>query len=86
MEKWHITPNIVEAKVFEDYKIYLKFETGEEKIYDMSKLIGENKMYIKLTNKNYFKDITILNDTLHWKDGEDVAPEILYHNSVPYNT
>ncbi len=40
---WYITPDIVKVKALDDYKIYLKFNTGEEKIYDMRELIENHK-------------------------------------------
>lgn len=85
MQNWYITPDIKEVKVLEDYKLYLMFETGEEKIFDMSELIKNSKMYVKLSNKDYFKNVKIRKDTIEWINGEDVAPEYLYHNSVPIN-
>lgn len=85
MKNWYITPDIIEVKVLEDYKLYLMFETGEEKIFDMSELINASKMYLKLSNKSYFKNVKIRKDTLEWANGEDIAPEYLYHNSVPIN-
>lgn len=83
MENWYITPDIVETKTLEDYKLYLKFENGEEKIFDMNNLINSTKIYLKLKDKNYFKKVKTRGDTIEWENGEDVAPEMLYHNSIP---
>ena len=33
----YITPDIIEVKALDDYKIYIKFETNEKKIYDIKK-------------------------------------------------
>ena len=46
----YITPDIIEVKALEDYKIYIKFETNEEKIYDMKKNISKIEYYKKLKN------------------------------------
>ena len=78
-----MTPDIIEAKILEDYRIYLKFATGEEKIYDMKKWIYNDKNYSKLKDETYFKDIKVTRDTIEWKTGEDIAPEYLYHESIP---
>lgn len=85
MQNWYITPDIVKVKVLEDYKLYLMFKTGEEKIFDMSELIRNHKMYSKLSNKEYFEKVKVRKDTIEWDNGEDVAPEELYHNSIPIN-
>lgn len=76
------TPDILGVKALDNYLIYLKFETNEEKIYDMKKLINENKFYNKLKDKDYFKDVKIRGDSIDWENGEDVAPENLYYDSI----
>ena len=48
----YITPDIIEVKALNDYYIYLKFKTGEEKVYDMTKCIEEIGYYKKLKNTN----------------------------------
>lgn len=83
MENWYITPDIVETKALEDYKLYLKFENGEEKIFNMTDLINNHKLYSRLKDKNYFKKVKIRKDTVEWENGEDIAPEALYHDSIP---
>ena len=85
MKNNYETPDILGVKALDNYLIYLKFETNEEKIYDMKKLINENKFYNKLKDKNYFKDVKIRGDSIEWEDGEDVAPENLYYDSININ-
>ena len=76
------TPDILGVKALDNYLIYLKFETNEEKIYDMKKLINENKFYNKLKDKDYFRAVKIRGDSIEWENGEDVAPENLYYDSI----
>lgn len=76
------TPDIIGVKALDNYLIYLMYETKEEKIYDMKKLINENKFYKNLLNKQYFKNIKIRGDSIEWNDGEDIAPENLYYESI----
>lgn len=77
-----VTPDIIEVRALDKYYIYLKFKTGEEKIYDMSEHIQKIKFYEKLKNIEYFKDVKPRGDTIEWKNGEDVAPENLYYESI----
>ncbi len=77
------TPDIVEVKALEKYFIYLKFSNGEEKIYDMKEAIEKIKYFSKLKNRKYFENVKPRGDTIEWENGEDVAPENLYYNSVP---
>lgn len=83
MENWYITPDILEIKALDGYKIYIKFENGEEKIYNMEEMIKKYKIYSNLENKEYFKKMKIRKDTIEWENGEDIAPEYLYHDSIP---
>lgn len=76
------TPDIIGVKALDDYLIYLMYETKEEKIYDMKKLINKNKFYKKLLDKHYFKSIKIRGDSVEWESGEDVSPESLYYESI----
>ena len=85
MKENYETPDILGIKALDNYLIYLKFKTNEEKIYDMKKLINENKFYNKLKDKNYFRNVKIRGDSIEWENGEDIAPENLYFNSVNIN-
>lgn len=77
------TPDIIEVKALEQYQIYLKFSNGEEKIYDMKETIEKIKYFSKLKNIEYFKKVKPRGDTVEWENGEDIAPENLYYNSIP---
>ena len=76
------TPDIIGVKALDNYLIYLIYETKEEKIYDMKKLIKENEFYKRLLDKSYFKSIKIRGDSIEWNEGEDIAPENLYSKSI----
>ena len=78
-----MVPDIEEAKALDKYYIYLKYETGEERIYDMTENILEIPYYNKLKSIEHFKNIKPRGDTVEWANGEDVAPENLYYNSIP---
>ena len=49
----YITPNILNVKALDDYLLEITFETKEVKIYNMKKLIQENKIYCNLKNFEY---------------------------------
>ena len=54
----YIVPEPIEVKAIEKYKLYIKFENGEEKILDMGQDIKE-KFYAKLKDYEYFKNVRI---------------------------
>lgn len=82
MNKNYETPDIIGVKALYNYLIYLKYETNEERIYNMENLINDNKFYEKLKDKEYFKNVKPRGDSIQWENGEDVAPENLYYDSV----
>ena len=82
MSNIYETPNIIGVKALDNYLIYLKYETNEEKVYDMKALISKNKFYNKLRDKKYFKLVKPRGDSIEWIEGEDVSPESLYYQSI----
>ena len=70
----------VKVEALKDYLLYILFENGEEKIYDM-KLNLKCPFYEKLKDIQNFKKVKISGINIEWETGEDVAPENLYHNS-----
>lgn len=78
----YIVPNIIEVKPLENYCVYLKFENGEEKLYNVKKEINSIKFYEKLKDKIYFNNVITMGDTIVWENGEDIASENLYYESI----
>ena len=78
----YIEPELIEVNAIEKYKLYIKFDNGEEKVLDMEKDL-DKKYYQKLKDYEYFKNVKICESgiTVEWEDGEDIAPENLYYNS-----
>lgn len=68
---------ISKANYIEDYKIEFEFNNGE--IYSVD-LINElsGSVFVPLKNKEFFKDFSIVYNTIEWKNGADFAPEYLY--------
>lgn len=77
----YIVPKILKVKALKEYKLLLEFENGEKKIFDMEKYINQ-KFYQKLKNRKYFENVRSLGNTIEWENGEDVAPENLYYDSI----
>lgn len=77
-----IEPMPEEVKALEGFLLYIKFKNGEEKIYDMNKMLKFD-YYKNLRKKEIFKTVKPFGITLKWETGEDIAPEKIYFNSVP---
>lgn len=72
----------IEVKPLKDFFLYIKFQNGEEKIYDMKEMLKFD-FYKNLRNEENFKKVKIYGITLKWSTGEDIAPEKIYFNSIP---
>jgi hypothetical protein len=76
-----LQPEAIFVKPIKDYHIFVRFETGEEKIFNVNPYIN-GTWFGKLKDENYFKTVHIANQTVEWKDGQDIAPHELYELSI----
>ena len=74
-----LQPKIIGLEPLADYKLQLCYETGEEKIFDVSPYI-QGDWYERLRDVEYFKTVRILPEGtgIEWADGQDIAPHELY--------
>ena len=72
------------VKALENFLLHIKFQNGEEKIYDMKEMLKFD-YYKNLRDKENFKKVKVFGITLKWLTGEDIAPEKIYFNSIPLN-
>lgn len=77
-----LEPIAKDVWALDDYKIYIKFDNSEERIYDMKPLLNK-KFYQGLKDKERFKKVKVDGISIEWETGEDIAPENLYYDSVP---
>ena len=78
----YIVPKPIEVKALQNYDLYIKFEDGKEKIYNVKHLIETIPFYSKLKNEEYFKKVKTEGNTVVWLNGEDISPENLYYDSI----
>ena len=76
-----LQPKLVEVKPLPNYMLYLKYETNEQKVFDVSPYI-EGDWFGKLKDENYFKSVYLGKNTVEWQEGQDIAPHELYDYSV----
>ena len=79
-------PKMINIEVLDDYKIKLKYETGETKIFNVLPYIS-GKWYEELYNNNYFKTVHLISGGkgIEWEHGQDIAPHELYDMSIIVN-
>ena len=70
------------VRPMEDYKLWLRFNTGEAKIFDFKPLL-DKPAFTPLADKAVFNAVYIDYGVTVWNDGDiDIAPETLYENGV----
>ncbi|PKN13543.1 MAG: DUF2442 domain-containing protein [Deltaproteobacteria bacterium HGW-Deltaproteobacteria-4] len=70
---------VLEAAYQEEYKVWLRFNTGESGVADLKDLLLKYKVAAPLIDQNEFKKFYLDEwPTLAWPCGFDVAPETLY--------
>ncbi len=72
---------ITKAKALPNYCVLVTFNTGESKVFNMSKML-HYPVYQKLKDETIFKALIIRHGVVTWDDGNvDIAPEYMYvHN------
>jgi len=76
-----LQPKAVFVKPIENYHLFIRFETGEEAVFDVNPYIN-GIWFGKLKDENYFKTVRIANKTVEWENGQDISPHELYELSV----
>lgn len=71
------------VRPMEDFKLWLRFSTGEAKVFDF-KLLLEKPAFAPLADKAVFNGIYIDYGVTAWNDGDiDISPKFLYDNAAP---
>ena len=75
---------VVDVKALDDMILLLKFNTGEQRVFDATILNGE--VFKPLRDKEIFNNVKIDCGVVTWMDGDiDCAPEYMYENSYEYS-
>ena len=73
---------VVSAHPLNDYKLWLRFSTGEQKTFDFTPLLTL-PAFQPLKDEEIFNSVYIDYGVPVWNDGTiDIAPEHLYKNGV----
>lgn len=71
------------VRAMSDYRLWLRFSTGEAKVFDFKPLI-DTPAFSPLSDMAVFKDVYIDYGIPVWMDGDiDIAPEYLYEHAEP---
>lgn len=74
-------PKAIDVKPLNDYKLEIKFDNEEIKIFDV-KPYFKFKIFKELQQNKKFDKVKISGLSIEWENGADICPEELYNNSV----
>jgi hypothetical protein len=72
-------PKIAKLEALAGHRLRLRYETGEERVFDVSPYI-RGDWYGRLGDAQYFKTVRLLpgGTGVEWPEGQDIAPHELY--------
>jgi len=74
---------IVGARPLEGHRLWIRFSSGEAKVFDFTPLLG-TPAFAPLADEKVFSDVFIDYGVPVWNNGEiDISPDTLYHNGIP---
>lgn len=73
--------DVVKVKIHPGYRLWLEFENGECRLFDMSPYM-DKKPFDRLKNSPVFNCAHVDYGTVVWPGNIDIAPETLYDRSV----
>lgn len=74
--------DVIRVDAKPDYTLHLTFESGEQRVFDMNRLM-DKKPFVRLKGSPLFMKAFVDYGTVVWPGGIDIAPETLYDLSVP---
>ncbi|MES2345780.1 MAG: DUF2442 domain-containing protein [Chlamydiota bacterium] len=70
---------IKKVEYLEDYKLKLHFNDKSIKIVDLTNVLKRAKnMLLPLVEVAYFRQVKCDGTTIHWPNGVDLCPDVLY--------
>ena len=76
-----ISPSPIYVKPLNDYKLLLRFDNEEERIFDVKPYLKDN-YFAPLKNIAIFKTVKTNQLTIEWIGEIDICPDELYTNSI----
>ncbi len=74
--------DVAKVEARPDYKLFLEFENGEKRVFDMAPYM-DKKPFLQLKGSPLFGKASVDYGTVVWPGNIDIAPETLYDRSLP---
>jgi len=72
------------VKPLPDYRIYVEIEDGRQGIFDLKPYL-DHGVFRELRDVHYFNQVGILFGAVTWPREQDIAPETLVAEMVPFD-
>jgi hypothetical protein len=72
------------VKPLPDYRIYVEIEDGRQGIFDLKPYL-DHGVFRELRDVHYFNQVGILFGAVTWPREQDIAPETLLAEMVPFD-
>ncbi len=73
---------VIEVRAMKDYRLWLRFSTGEEKWFDFTPLLSY-PAFKPLADPRQFNNVSLDHGATIWNGGEiDIDPSYLYNNAI----
>lgn len=79
-----MNPRVTDVKPLENYKVLLTFTNEEQKVYDVTEFL-ELKRWQELKQPKLFNTVKAVAGSIEWIHEQDICPDDLYENSIPYD-
>ena len=76
-----MNPRVKSVSAAPGYKLRIKFNNGEEGVYDCGHLLDFG-VFKELRDENYFKQVKVSDGTVMWPHEQDICPDTLYLDSM----
>ena len=76
-----MNPRVSEVTVLDRKRLKLRFDNGEQGIYNCSGLLDVG-VFQELQDEMYFRQVRVLDGTVVWPHEQDICPDTLYTDST----
>ena len=73
--------SVISVKPLDRYKLLIKFENEEERIFDVSPYFDIGK-FAELKDISMFNTVIVKFDSIEWANHLGIDPEVLYEKSI----
>ena len=73
--------SIIDVKPLKNYRLLLKFENNEQRIFDAALFLDKGK-FKELRDVSLFNSVRTCFDSIQWANELDFDPEFLYNEST----